>query len=275
MIPVGTDDANATTESWRTKVNEMSPMERKERGRALAKEVTKAREIRESQEAIVGKELTRFRSVAARINYVAQDRVDLKIAAMKVCKCMSSPMTSDWKLVERIARYLKYRPIVRCVYRWQDECLKINAFSDSDWAGDRVSRRSTTGGCLMRGAHAIKCWAKNQHVIALSSGEAELYACVKASSEAVGLKSMMEDMGLAAEIDVHVDANAAIGMIMKEGLSGVRHIDTQFLWVQEAVRQKRMKVKKVDGKSNPADMFTKALSSIDLEKCLKAMDFVY
>ena len=89
----------------------------------------------------------------------------------------------------------------------------------------------------MRGGHAIKYWAKSQHVIALSSGEAELYACVKASSEAMGLKAAMKDMGMDVKVKVLVDASAAIGMIMKEGLSGVRHIDTQYLWVQEAVRE--------------------------------------
>ena len=65
--------------------------------------------------------------------------------------------------------------------------------------------------------------------------------------------------------------HAAIGMIMKEGLSGVRHIDTQFLWVQEAVRGKRIAVKKIDGKLNPADAFTKALSAHDLEGHLKRL----
>ena len=206
-----------------------------------------------------------FRSVAARINYAAQDRPDLKIAAMKICTKMSSPKVEGWAAVEKVARYLKARPAVKCVYKWQDACPVVIAYSDSDWAGDRISRTSTSGGCLLRGSHLIKCWAKGQHVIALSSGEAELYACVRASSEAIGLKSVMKDMGIEVTVEVHVDANAAIGMIMKEGLSGVRHIDTQYLWVQESVRDGRIKVKKVDGQLNPADMFTKALSAHNLE----------
>ena len=123
----------------------------------------------------------------------------------------------------------------------------------------------------MRVSHMIKCWAKGQHVIALSSGEAELYACVRASSEAVGLKSVMKDMGIDAGVEVHVDANAAIGMIMKEGLSGVRHIDTQFLWIQESVRAGRISVKKIDGLLNPADMFTKALGAQALEGHLRRL----
>ena len=71
-----------------------------------------------------------------------------------------------------------------------------------------------------------------------------------------------------------VDANAAIGMIMKEGLSGVRHIDTQFLWIQESVRAGRITLKKVDGVLNPADMFTKALAAHILDGHLHRVGYV-
>ena len=119
----------------------------------------------------------------------------------------------------------------------------------------------------------IKCWAKSQHVISLSSGEAELYACVKTSSEALGLKAVMADMGMNASVKVYVDANAAIGMIMRDGLSGVRHIDTQYLWIQEAVKEKRLQVLKVDGSKNPADLFTKPLSSAVLQGHMQRLGF--
>jgi hypothetical protein len=94
---------------------------------------------------------------------------------------------------------------------------------------------------LCRGKHVIKCWAKTQQVIALSSGEAELYACVRVASEAIGLQSILKDLGVETKIEIGIDANATLGMLMKEGLSGVRHIDTQHLWVQEAIKNKRRK----------------------------------
>jgi hypothetical protein len=272
-VPVAVEDPKNESESWRERMKILSPIARKERGRVVAEEVQAEKEKRAREAEIVGRGLTRFRSVAARINYISQDRPDLKIAAAKVCKTMSAPRMKDWLLVERIAKYLKAKPSVACLYEWQQWCETIDAYSDSDWAGDRLSRRSMSGGCLMRGKHMIKCWAKSQHVIALSSGEAELYACTRASSESIGLRSAMSDMGMNAKIKVHVDANAAIGMIMKEGLSGVRHIDTQYLWAQEAVRDGRLKVVKVDGKLNPADLFTKPLSSATISGHMHRIGF--
>ena len=273
-VPVSVEVVKDDKCSWRSRTEEMSPMDRKMRGRVMAEEIRERKEERSSKDEILGMELTRFRSVAARINYLAHDRADLKIAAMRVCKAMSSPKVEDWLAVEKVAKYLRSRPVVKCVYKWQARCPYISAYSDSDWAGDRVTRRSTSGGCLLRGMHLIKCWATTQHVIALSSGEAELYACVRVSSEAIGLRSVMEDMGISVKVDVFVDANAAIGMIMKEGLSGVRHIDTQFLWIQESVRAGRITLKKVDGVLNPADMFTKALAAHILDGHLHRVGYV-
>ena len=269
LVPAPVEEKVKPNEAWRGEVQEMDMTARKQRGRRLAEEIQDGRAEREAEELVPENEVRRFRGVAARANYLSQDRPDLKYAALKLCRCMSSPRTKDWALVERIARYLKARPVVACVFAWQGPDEKIIAYSDSDWAGDRITRRSTSGGCLMRGIHTIKCWAKTQHVIALSSGEAELFACVRAASESNGLQSVMRDMGVMAGIKVYVDASAAIGMLMKEGLSGVRHIDTQFLWVQAAVKKKEIAVKKVDGKLNTADMFTKALGSQELEGHLR------
>ena len=76
---------------------------------------------------------------------------------------------------------------------WQKPETLATAYADSDWAGDKVSRKSTSGGLLMIGGHLIKSWSSTQPVIALSSGEAELYALVKAASQAKGLCSLMAD----------------------------------------------------------------------------------
>ena len=65
----------------------------------------------------------------------------------------------------------------------------------------------------------------------------------------------MRDMGMNPEIKLRVDATAAIGMLMKDGLSGVRHIDTQYLWLQEAIKSKEVDLKKIEGKLNIADAF--------------------
>ena len=55
---------------------------------------------------------------------------------------------------------------------------------------------------------------------------------------------------------LHVDATAAIGVAERKGLGNIRHLDTQSLWMQDDVRRKRVKLEKVLGTENPADLMT-------------------
>ena len=86
---------------------------------------------------------------------------------------MARPTVSDWKQIKRAARYLAGAPRYVQQYEWQDYDGHMDAYADSDWAGDKVTRKSTNGGLIMLGNHMIKSWSSSQPVIALSSGEAE------------------------------------------------------------------------------------------------------
>ena len=71
-----------------------------------------------------------------------------------------------------------------------------------------------------------------------------------------------------------MDASAAIGIAKRKGLGKVRHIDTQSLWVQDALREGRFGIGKVDGKENPSDIYTKYLDQATMEKHLGFMHIV-
>ena len=62
----------------------------------------------------------------------------------------------------------------------------VRAYVDSDWAGCRKTRKSTSGGVLMLGTTAARGWSTKQAVIALSIGEAEYHAALKGASSALG-----------------------------------------------------------------------------------------
>ena len=118
------------------------------------------------------------------------------------------------------------------------------------------------------GAHAIKSWSSNQSVIALSSAEAELYALLKGASQSLGLQSMAADFGDDVSIGLYSDASAAIAISQRTGLGKLRHIQTQYLWLQERVSQKHLSLHKVVGTANPADMLTKGVPAALLHKHL-------
>ena len=124
---------------------------------------------------------------------------------------------------------------------------------------------------MMHGRHLIRAYSKTQSNIALSSGEAEYYAMVKCASEALGMKAMAEDFDVKMEPWLYVDATAAIGIAQRVGVGKIRHLETQSLWLQQAVRQKRVGLAKVLGTMNPADAMTKALDSGTMNRLIEIM----
>ena len=69
----------------------------------------------------------------------------------------------------------------------------------------------------MVGSHCIKSWSTTQKNVTLSSGEAELVAVVKASVESLGVLQMAAEWGMELEAEVHVDSNAALGIVHRKG----------------------------------------------------------
>ena len=124
----------------------------------------------------------------------------------------------------------------------------------------------------MYGEHLIRSLSKTQTNIALSSAEAALYAIVAAASEGLGSQAVAKDFGGTLKIDVFVDASAAIGIAQRKGLGRIRHLDTQALWVQDAVRQKRVELISVRGTQIPADMMTKHLDAATLKEMMMRLN---
>ena len=80
---------------------------------------------------------------------------------------------------------------------------------------------------------------------------------VKAASQGLGLKAMIMDYNKPLNPWMFVDATVAIGVPQRVGLGKLRHLEAQGLWLQEAVRDKRIGLSKVHGAVKPADVMTK------------------
>ena len=206
---------------------------------------------------------TRYRGIIARMNHLGQDRSDIQFAVKDLGKEMSSPTDTSWLKLKRLVRYLKGAPRARIRYAYQNKPREITVWADSDFAGCEQSRKSTSAGVVQFGNHIIKSWSTSQAVIALSSGEAEYYALVKAASVSIGMESLLGDLGHKFEerIAVKSDASAAIGIANRIGVGKVRHIEVNQLWLQEMVSGGRIRIDKVWSEENLADALTKGVDA--------------
>ena len=96
----------------------------------------------------VMQETSRYRAFAARFNYQSLDRPDSQFAAKKASRCMATPRVVDWTILKRAARYLLGAPRAVRTFRWQTAPTTVTTHTDSDWAGERASRKSTSGRLL-------------------------------------------------------------------------------------------------------------------------------
>ncbi len=234
------------------------------RTNSKASEGVEDEEHGDAGEALGSADATVFRALAARANYLAQDRPDIQYAVKEIARRMSRPTGRDWILLKRLARYLLGAPRGVLKYYWQDMPSRFDVFVDSDWAGCKATARSTNGGAARFGWHTIKTWSSTQTIVALSSGEAELYSLTKGAAQTLGLLSLAADFGISAEGQLHTDATATLGIVQREGLGKLRHVNVQYLWIQDRIRGGELGACKVPGTENPADMMTKHLPAADI-----------
>ena len=76
----------------------------------------------------------------------------------------------------------------------------------------------------------------------MSSGEAEYCAALKGACVALGFQSMLRDLGLKDSVTLFADISAARGIIHRAGLGKLRRLETGYLWLQAAVKNKRLQV---------------------------------
>ena len=218
---------------------------------------------------------TTFRALAARANYLALDRPDISFATKELCRCFAAPAKAAYEALRNLGRYLVGCPRLTWEFCFQRPCESLIASVDTDFAGCLSTRRSTSGGVCMRGAHLVKHWSVTQPTVTLSSAEAELSGICKGSSISLGLVSIAKDLGFHWALTVQTDATAAIGICRRRGLGRIRHLAVADLWVQDKVRSGAFSLKKVKGEDNMSDILTKFVERPLLHRHLRSLGLIF
>ena len=178
---------------------------------------------------------------------------------------LASHAKSDADLVElkRVARYLLKFPRAVLVFEEQDLPKELNGWVDADFAGDLVSRRSSSGLVFLFGRHCLKTSSSVQEPIGLSSGESEFYACVKGGAALLRMWSLMLDGGVCPKLTLKIwtDSSAAKGFATRRGLGRQRHVSARFLLLQDKVSKGELKMGKVGTADQLADFLTEPVAA--------------
>ena len=175
--------------------------------------------------------------------------------------------------LKRLGRYLVSHGNIATTFKWHCNISEVVGYSDSDHGGSK-DRKSTSGGVIVFAGVVVKSWSKHQKVIALSSGEAELYAAVKVGCELKGVRSLCKDYGLDVSLHLYVDAKATLGMLSRRGAGSMKHVETNTFWMQAQVRNKDLTLHKIHTDHNFADVLTKYVPGIRVERLMADMGFI-
>ncbi|GJY89986.1 retrovirus-related pol polyprotein from transposon TNT 1-94 [Tanacetum coccineum] len=163
--------------------------------------------------------------------------------------------------VKRIFKYLKGTPNLGLWYP-KGSGFDLKAYSDSDYAGCNLDRKSTSGGCQILGGKLV-CWStKKQSSVAMSSAEAEYVAATGGCAQVLWIKSQLADYDILYDkVPIFCENTSAISISNNPVLhSRTKHIDIRYHFIKDHILKGDIELHYVPTKLHLADIFTKPLA---------------
>ncbi|GKA78038.1 putative ribonuclease H-like domain-containing protein [Tanacetum coccineum] len=155
-----------------------------------------------------------YRSMIGSLMYLTSSRPDIIFVVCACTRFQVTPKVSHLHNVKRIFRYLKGQPKLLLWYP-KDSPFDLEAYTNSDYAGANLDRKSTTGGCPFLGSKLISWQCKKQTIIANSTTEAEYMAVASCCGQTKHIEIRhhfirdSNDKKLIQMIKIHTDQNVA------------------------------------------------------------------
>ena len=141
--------------------------------------------------------------------------------------------------------------------------LASEGFSDADWAGSKLSGKSTSGFLFLVAGGAVSWRSRKQTCVDTSTCEAECIAVCMAFKESIWLSLLLADLQDTPKpkpIVLSVDNNGAIETAKNASVNERnKHIDLQYHFVRDAYKSNLIRLRHVDSENQIADCLTKPL----------------
>ena len=204
---------------------------------------------------------TQYRQLIGSLLYVTITRPDIAFAVNMMARFMQKPYVEHLQATKKILKYLAGT---------QDLALKFTklssiglvGYSDSDYGGDSIDRKSTTAYVFNIGSAAVAWASKKQPTIALSTTEAEYRAMSCAAQELIWLQTLMKEIGFEQHNSSTIlsDNQSAIALARNPVFhQRSKHIEIQAHFIREKVLDDTIQLQYCASSSNLADILTKPL----------------
>ncbi|GJT44832.1 retrovirus-related pol polyprotein from transposon TNT 1-94 [Tanacetum coccineum] len=204
---------------------------------------------------------TLFRGMIGSLMYLTTSRPNTKFSTSLCARYQANPKESHLVAVKRIFRYLKGTPNLGLWYP-KGSGFDLKAYSDSDYAGCNLDRKSTSRGCQILGGKLV-CWsAKKQSSVAMSSAEAEYVVAAGCCAQVLWIKSQLADYDvLYDKVPIFCDNTSAIAISNNPVLhSRTKHIDIRYHFIRDHILKGDIELHFIPTDLQLAYIFTKPLA---------------
>jgi hypothetical protein len=192
--------------------------------------------------------------------HLCASRPDIMLSVCMCARYQSDPRECDLVAVKRILRYLVSTP---CFGIWypKGSTFDLIGYSDSNYAGCKVVKNSTSGTCQFLGRSLMSWSSKKQTSIALSTAEAEYVAAGQCCAQLLWMRQTLRDFGYnMSKVPLLCDNESAICMADNPvEHSRTKHIDIRHHFLRDHQQKGDIEVFHISTKNQLADIFTKPL----------------
>ncbi|KAJ9545458.1 hypothetical protein OSB04_025165 [Centaurea solstitialis] len=205
-------------------------------------------------------DVTLYRGMIGSLLYLTASRPDIMYSTCLCARYQAEPKESHLTAVKRIFRYLKGTPNLGLWYS-KDSGFDLTAYSNSDFAGCKIDRKSTTGGCHLLGGKLVSWTSKKQNSVFTSTAEAEYVAAGICCAQVPWLRNQLQDYDIQlSKIPIYRDNTSAIAIANNPVLhSKTKHIEVRYHFIRDHVMNGDIELHFVPTEYQFADLFTKPL----------------
>ncbi|KAJ9552796.1 hypothetical protein OSB04_016841 [Centaurea solstitialis] len=204
--------------------------------------------------------ITEYRGMIGSLLYLTASRPDIMFSTCLCARFQADPKESHLYAVKRIFRYLKGTPDLGLWYP-KDSGFDLIGYSDSDFAGSKLDRKSTTGSCQLLGGKLVSWSSKKQHSVSTSTAEAEYVAARSCCAQILWMKNQLQDYDQQfTQVPILCDNSSAIAIANNPVLhSRSKHIDIRYHFIRDHISKGDIELHFIPTEYQLADLFTKPL----------------
>ncbi|KAL0557194.1 hypothetical protein IC582_005712 [Cucumis melo] len=217
-----------------------------------------------------------YQRIVGKLIYLSHTRPDISFAVSVASQFMQAPYEKHMEAVNRILRYLKNTLGKGLMFRKTNR-KTIKAYTDSDWAGSVIDRKSTSDYCTFVWGNLVTWRSKKQSVVARSSAEAEYRAMSLGICEKIWLQKVLSDLHQECEtpLKLFCDNKAAISIANNPvQYDRTKHVEIDRHFIKERLDSGNICIPYIPSSQQIADVLTKGHLRPHFDLCVSKLGLI-